>query len=100
MTEQEFRDSIRFKETDDGYFRKIRAHIVLSHEVTVDKAVNHAQEACEHARKVAAESLVRAVYEDRRKEFYDAIYDLHKSSPYESGYHEQVEKILALAKRQ
>lgn len=100
MTEQQFRDSIRFKETDEGYFRKIRAHILLSHEVTVDKNVSRLHDACAHARKVASESLLRAVYEDRRKEFCDAIYDLHKSSPYESGYHEQVEKILALAKRQ
>lgn len=52
-------------------------------------------------KKRITEELLRKVYEDRRREFYVAIQELHKIEPINFiAWHNQIENILKIAKRQ
>lgn len=99
MTEENFKREIQFREEETIEHHIIRAAITFRDVYYIDRlAVGQNQLAMvrSDAMDTLAHSLLRQVYEDRRREVRILLYDLMKLEPYQ--YPKQVETIDQILK--
>lgn len=104
MTEDAFKNAVAFRVTNDlGRWQvHVRGEVRLVAGVVVTTGPDGKvrPEVMEMAKRNVVECLLRSLYEDRVALFCKAIERLHRCEPFSIGYHEMVEELLQLAKRQ
>jgi predicted transcriptional regulator len=90
MTIDHLKKSIRYSEKDEGQFVVVSARLLFSGDIRIDKEVlSRDRTVKQRVIESLERSILYSVYEDRRRELYDAILDLCSCNPME---YERMEK--------
>jgi predicted GNAT family acetyltransferase len=103
MTIKELKDKIRFRTQDDGAIIHLEARLACGVEEAIDRQeyFRLSSRQMDEVKEDLREMLIRRLYDDIGREMHEAIMELHHRSPNDfRGYHEQIDKILALSRYQ
>ncbi len=102
MNAEEIRAKIGFKfDPSSRGTTRVIGSILFSAGVTVDNNILHFGNAIEASKDSVREKILRNIFEDQRRELYEALADLTRAIPlYDLAIQDAMERLLKAAKYQ